>query len=88
MASPDRLRLRVDFVDDGVFAVAELDARNAELTAAGIVRALPISGKAFHGIYSGSEVACLIPPEIRIPPGERHFAGPPRRHWLLPDPRG
>jgi len=59
--------LTVTFVDDEVTAVAELDTAAAPRTIDRLARALPIEGAAFHGIYSGSEVACLIPPEIRVP---------------------
>lgn len=67
MASSESPKLRVSFGTEGVSAVAELDWRNASATARGIIAALPISGEAFHGIYSGSEVACLIPSDIRLP---------------------
>lgn len=67
MTSSDIPLLRVSFVDDAVSALVELDWEQAALTAEGITQSLPINGKAFHGIYSGSEVACFIPPQIRIP---------------------
>ena len=67
MASSERRALKVGFVDEGVFALAELDWEHASLTATGIAEALPFQGRAFHGIYSGSEVACFIPADVRIP---------------------
>jgi hypothetical protein len=47
--------------------MAELDHARAGRTVSGILDALPIEGEAFHGIYSGSEVACLINPEVWLP---------------------
>lgn len=67
MASSDTPRLRVTFLDEDVSALAEIDWTNAATTATAIVQALPITGDAFHGIYSGSEIACFIPTEISLP---------------------
>jgi hypothetical protein len=67
MASSEDVRLRVTFVEEGISAVAELDWQNAGATCSGIVGVLPITGEAFHGIYSGSEVACLIPSVVQLP---------------------
>jgi hypothetical protein len=72
-------RLRFSFLDVGVSAIAELDQSRASRTVSGILEALPIEADSFHGIYSGSEVACFINPEIwlstenatsRVLPGE------------------
>ncbi len=68
MASSEPTRvIRFSFVEEGVSATAELDHSRAAETATGILAALPIDAEAFHGIYSGSEVACLIDPDIRLP---------------------
>jgi hypothetical protein len=66
MASSDVVRLRVTFVEEGISAVADLDWQNAQTTCSGIVSVLPMAGEAFHGIYSGSEVACLIPSAVDL----------------------
>jgi len=65
MASSDVLI--VTFVDHGVTAVAELYTGAAPHTIERVAQALPIEGTAFHAIYSGSEVACLIPADIQVP---------------------
>lgn len=66
-SSEGRACLRFTFGDVGVSAIAELDDSRAGQTVSGVLAALPIEGRAFHGIYSGSEVACLINPEVWLP---------------------
>ncbi len=58
--------LRLAFPDDGVSALAVLLNDEAPATVDGILAALPIKGVAGHAIYSGSEIALFIPPDIRI----------------------
>lgn len=67
MASSNSPRLQVTFVAEDVAAIVELDFQAAPVSIAGILEALPIEGEAFHGIYSGSEVASLIPAAIWLP---------------------
>lgn len=55
MASSEAPKLRVSFGAEGVSAVAELDWSNAAATGNRIIAALPISGEAFHGIYSAAK---------------------------------
>jgi hypothetical protein len=57
------------FLDDDVSAPAWLLRDQAPETCAAVVNALPASGLARHGIYSGSEVY-LVLPEILGPPRE------------------
>jgi hypothetical protein len=67
MGSSERPRLRFTFVHEDVSAVAELDRDGAPGTVAGILAALPFEGEAAHAVYSGSEVAFFIPPEVWLP---------------------
>jgi hypothetical protein len=57
------------FVDEGVAAPARLLREQAPETCRAVLDALPASGTARHGIYSGSEVY-LILPELFRPPRE------------------
>ncbi len=63
MASSERLAVTLG----GVTAIAELDRDRAPTTVDGILAALPVSGDAFHGMYSGSEVALMIPATVWLP---------------------
>ena len=56
------------FPDEGVGAAARL-LDEAPETCRAAVEALPVSGLARHGIYSGSEVY-LVLPELLMPPRE------------------
>ncbi len=56
------------FPDDGVAASARL-LDDAPETGRAVLEALPVSGLARHGIYSGSEVY-LVLPEVLAPPRE------------------
>ena len=56
------------FVDEGVAAAARL-LEDAPETNRAVLEALPVSGLARHGIYSGSEVY-LVLPEVRTPARE------------------
>lgn len=67
MASSENPRLTVSFPEEGASARAVLDPARAPQTVAGVLAALPVEGRAFHGIYSGSEVALFIPPDIWLP---------------------
>jgi hypothetical protein len=58
------------FLDDDVSARAWLLRDQAPETCAAVVNALPASGLARHGIYSGSEVYLVLP----------EILGPPREH--------
>ena len=57
------------FLDEDVAAPARLLREQAPETCAQVWEALPASGLARHGIYSGSEVY-LILPELLAPPRE------------------
>lgn len=59
-------RIRIEFVDEGVSAVAELDERAAPKTCAAVLDALPQSGDAHHATYSGSEIAFIIDRDLGI----------------------
>jgi hypothetical protein len=56
------------FVDEGIAAAARL-LEEAPETSRAVLDALPISGLARHGIYSGSEVY-LVLPKLITPPRE------------------
>jgi hypothetical protein len=64
---PDEIVFR--FVDEGVAASARLLQDRAPETCRAVLDALPASGLARHGIYSGSEVYLVLPVVLR-PPGE------------------
>jgi hypothetical protein len=55
------------FVDEGVDAPARMLVDLAPQTCRAIWDALPISGLARHGIYSGSEVFLVLPELLRLP---------------------
>src|SRR3954463_10033803 len=57
------------FADEGIVASARLLDKEAPETCRAAVEALPVSGLARHGIYSGSEVY-LVLPELLTPPRE------------------
>ncbi len=57
------------FLDEGVTASARLLREQAPETCRAVFDALPVTGTARHGIYSGSEVY-LVLPEILTPPRE------------------
>jgi hypothetical protein len=57
------------FLDEGVAARAQLLRREAPETCRAVLDALPATGLARHGIYSGSEVY-LVLPELLAPPRE------------------
>jgi Protein of unknown function (DUF3830) len=57
------------FVDEGVAASARLQKREAPETCRAVLDALPATGLARHGIYSGSEVY-LVLPVLLAPPRE------------------
>lgn len=59
--------IRFSFVEEGVSAVAELYRLQASETVSAILQSLPFEGQAWHGIYSGSEIACFIDPGIWLP---------------------
>jgi hypothetical protein len=61
----DELVLR--FPDEGVSAPARLLLEQAPETCRAVLDALPASGTARHGIYSGSEVYLLLPVLLRPP---------------------
>jgi hypothetical protein len=61
--------LLLRFPDDGVSASARLLQREAPETCRAVLDALPVTGTARHGIYSGSEVY-LVLPEVLTPPRE------------------
>jgi hypothetical protein len=64
---PDEIVFR--FVDEDVAASARLLRDQAPETCSAVWGALPASGLARHGIYSGSEVY-LVLPEVLSPPRE------------------
>lgn len=55
------------FVDEGVSARARLLTPEAPRTCAAILGVLPLTIRAHHGIYSGSEIAAILPEVIREP---------------------
>ena len=57
------------FLDEGVAASAQLLREQASETCRAVLTALPASGHARHGIYSGSEVY-LVLPGLLTPPRE------------------
>jgi hypothetical protein len=57
------------FLDEGVAASARLLEDAAPETCSAVLDALPVSGLARHGIYSGSEVY-LVLPTVLTPPRE------------------
>ena len=61
----DEIVLR--FVDEGVSASARLLREHAPETCRAVLDALPASGTARHGIYSGSEVYLILPGLLRPP---------------------
>jgi hypothetical protein len=78
------------FVDEGVDAPARMLSEVAPQTCQAIWAALPISGLARHGIYSGSEVYLVLPELIKVPkehgttivgPGDVGFAWFERGSW-------
>jgi Protein of unknown function (DUF3830) len=54
------------FVDEGVAAAARL-LEEAPETSRAVLEALPVSGLARHGIYSGSEIYLVLPVLLRPP---------------------
>jgi hypothetical protein len=59
-------RIRIEFVDEGVSAVAELDEKGAPKSCAAVIEALPQSGDAHHATYSGSEIAFMLDRDLGI----------------------
>ncbi|HJQ84485.1 MAG TPA: DUF3830 family protein [Candidatus Binatia bacterium] len=57
------------FPDEGVAAPARLLEEEAPETCRAVLGALPVAGRACHGIYSGSEIYLLLP-EVLTPPRE------------------
>jgi hypothetical protein len=55
------------FPDEDVAAPAELLQEHAPETCAAVRNALPVSGLARHGIYSGSEVYLILPEVLTVP---------------------
>lgn len=58
--------LEIRFVDDGISARALLLEEDMPRTCGELLKHLPLEGTAIHARYSGSEVALLLPPHIRI----------------------
>jgi hypothetical protein len=58
------------FLEEGVAASARLLREQAPETCRAVLAALPASGLARHGIYSGSEVYLILP--IRLAPPREH----------------
>lgn len=56
------------FTDEGVSARATLLLAEAPSTCAALLERLPIEARAHHGIYSGSEIAMVLPELIREAP--------------------
>ncbi|OLE00683.1 MAG: hypothetical protein AUG91_03655 [Actinobacteria bacterium 13_1_20CM_4_69_9] len=61
------------FVDEGVAASARLlrEEREAPETCRALLGALPTTGLARHGIYSGSEIYFVLPRAARAAAGAR-----------------
>jgi len=55
------------FVDEGVAASARLLREQAPETCRAVLDALPATGSARHGIYSGSEVYLVLPALLAAP---------------------
>jgi hypothetical protein len=60
-------RIVLEFVDEGVSAVAELLEEQAPMTCAAVLELLPQLQEANHAVYSGSEVAYLLDRYVVIP---------------------
>lgn len=54
------------FSDEGVAAPARLLWEEAPVTCRAICDALPVAGRAHHAVYSGSEVAFILPQLLRL----------------------
>jgi hypothetical protein len=61
-------QMLLTFPEENLTAVAEILWDKAPRTCAGLVEAGPFSGKAHHGIYSGSECVLLLDRVLRLPP--------------------
>lgn len=57
----------LSFVDEGVSARAVLLTEHAPRTCAALLKRLPLTARVHHGIYSGSEVAMVLPEVFREP---------------------
>src|SRR5919108_4863242 len=55
------------FLDEDVAAAAQLLREQAPETCSAVWDALPVSGLARHGIYSGSEVYLVLPALLTVP---------------------
>jgi hypothetical protein len=55
------------FLDEDVAATARLLLEQAPETCRAVWDALPVSGVARHGIYSGSEVYLVLPAQLTVP---------------------
>jgi hypothetical protein len=59
-------RVRFNFVDEGVSAVAELFPEQAPKSVAAVLAALPQKSEAHHATYSGSEVAFILDRDLGV----------------------
>lgn len=59
-------RIRIEFVEEGVAAIAELNEAAAPKTCAAVIAALPQEGEAHHATYSGSEIAFTLDRDLQI----------------------
>ena len=70
-------KIELRFVEEGVAVQAELLERELPRTCGELLKHLPLESLATHARYSGSEVAILIDPCIRIDPeNARHDVSP------------
>lgn len=87
--------LRFSFPEVGVAATAELLSAMAPQTVTGVLGAVPLTGLCNHAIYSGSEIAFMIPASVWLPtenasvhvvPGDlAYFKFEGGRHYGFPD---
>lgn len=59
-------RIRLTFINDNVFAIAEMLEDQAPKTCSAVLAALPQSGEAHHATYSGSETVLILDRDLGI----------------------
>jgi hypothetical protein len=68
MATNERRKIRLTYVETGESAVAELLEDETPEVCRIVWDLLPVEGKAIHGIYSGAEVFLLLDNAVEQPP--------------------
>jgi len=64
--NPMPTRLKFNFVDEGVSAIAELFEHQAPKSCAAVLTILPQNDFAHHATYSGAEVAFILDRDIKV----------------------